>query len=578
MTAISQALLVFTLCSCASGTPQAGGQVEARTIAAGDMREFIERWRVDRDTLQRAWPVEHSPRRAESLAAFTHGRLDALNAINFDALDRDGRVDWILMKNELDTALRQAELERVRSSEIETLVPFAAEITALEDARQAMQPLDVEKAAEQLDALKKQVADTRTKVKDAAASYSKPIALREAERCDEVRYALGDWYAFGKGYDPRFDWWIAKPEEELRTALADYAAYLRRDLAGLAEGDQTTIIGDPIGRDALLSELKSEFIPYTPEELVAIAEQEFKWCEAEMLKASREMGCGDDWKRALEQVKNDHVGPGEQPALIGKLANEATEFVEQRELVTVPELAKQSWRMEMMTPERQLVNPFFTGGETISVSFPTDSMTQEQKRMGMRGNNVHFSHATVFHELIPGHHLQGFMTARYRTYRRSFSTPFWLEGWALWWEMLMWDQGFQQTPQDRVGALFWRMHRCARIEFSLGFQLGTMTPQQCIDMLVDRVGHERDNAAAEVRRSCNGSYSPLYQCAYMLGALQFRALHRELVDSGKLTNRQFHDAILQGGNMPIELIRARLENAELKRDFATSWRFYDLPR
>ena len=53
----------------------------------------------------------------------------------------------------------------------------------------------------------------------------------------------------------------------------------------------------------------------------------------------------------------------------------------------------------------------------------------------------------------------------------------------------------------RAGALFWRMHRCARIIFSLGFHLEKMTPKECIDLLVDRIGHERDNATAEVRRS-----------------------------------------------------------------------------
>ncbi len=54
-------------------------------------------------------------------------------------------------------------------------------------------------------------------------------------------------------------------------------------------------------------------------------------------------------------------------------------------------------------------------------------------------------------------------------------------------------------------------------------------------------------AAAEVRRSFNGTYSPLYQIAYMMGGLQFRALRRELVDSGKVTTKAFHDAILQSG-------------------------------
>jgi uncharacterized protein (DUF885 family) len=117
------------------------------------------------------------------------------------------------------------------------------------------------------------------------------------------------------------------------------------------------------------------------------------------------------------------------------------------------------------------------------------------------------------------------------------------------------------------------MHRAARIIFSLSFHLGIMSPQEAIDFLVERVGHERANARAEVRRSFNGSYSPLYQAAYMLGGLQLMALREELVDSGRMTDRAFHDAVLQGGIMPIELVRARLRGDLLPRDFQASWRF-----
>ena len=55
---------------------------------------------------------------------------------------------------------------------------------------------------------------------------------------------------------------------------------------------------------------------------------------------------------------------------------------------------------------------------------------------------------------------------------------------------------------------------------------------EAIDLLVDRVGHERRNATAEVRRSVAGGYGPLYQCAYLIGGMQFRALRKELVDGG----------------------------------------------
>jgi uncharacterized protein (DUF885 family) len=200
-------------------------------------------------------------------------------------------------------------------------------------------------------------------------------------------------------------------------------------------------------------------------------------------------------------------------------------------------------------------------------------MSDADKLMSMRGNNPHFSHATVFHELNPGHHLQGFMQDRYNPHRQLFSTGFWHEGQSLYWEMFLWDHGFQASPEDRVGALFWRMHRSARIIFSLGFHLGRMTPAQAIDFLVDSVGFERANAEGEVRRSFNGSYGPLYQAAYMLGGLQLRALHHEIVDAGKMTDRQFHDAVLEGGAMPIEMVRARLLELPLARDYAPRWKF-----
>ncbi len=58
------------------------------------------------------------------------------------------------------------------------------------------------------------------------------------------------------------------------------------------------------------------------------------------------------------------------------------------------------------------------------------------------------------------------MNQRYRAYRGAFYTPFWEEGWAFYWELLLWDQGFPRSPEDRIGMLFWHMHcRAARVIF-----------------------------------------------------------------------------------------------------------------
>jgi uncharacterized protein (DUF885 family) len=166
------------------------------------------------------------------------------------------------------------------------------------------------------------------------------------------------------------------------------------------------------------------------------------------------------------------------------------------------------------------------------------------------------------------------MSARYNAHRQLFSTPFMGEGWALYWELLLWDHGFPRSPEDRIGMLWWRMHRAARIIFSLNFHLGRWTPEQCVDFLVNRVGHERFTATGEVRRSFEGNYSPLYQAAYMMGGLQIRALARELLEAKTMTPKQFHDAILEAGSMPIEILRALLERRPLARDYKAQWLYY----
>ncbi|MFY9571889.1 MAG: DUF885 family protein [Blastocatellia bacterium] len=547
-----------------------------------EMRAAIESYIADRGSLARFYNVEASPARQARMKQFYIDWLSALTKLNFDAMSQDGRVDYLLFKNHLDHELRLLDIQAKALAEIAALVPFARTITDLEDARRRMERVDSPKIAAALTMLARQIDATSKTVeaglkpdaKSDAVKPKRPIANRAVAAIGTLRATLRNWFGFNNGYDPIFTWWVQEPYKSVDQSLEKFATLLREKVLGLKPGDTTEIIGDPIGREALMSELGYEMIPYTPEELIAIANKEYAWCETEMKRASRELGYGDDWMKALEYVKTLYVEPGKQPELIRELAIEAIKFVDDHDLVTVPQLARDTWRMEMMTPERQLVSPFFLGGETIQVSYPTNTMGHEAKMMSMRGNNIHFSRATVFHELIPGHHLQGFMTARYRTYRQLFTTPFWGEGGALYWEMLLWDMNFAKSPENRIGMLFWRMHRSARIIFSLSFHLEKMTPQECIDLLVKRVGHELDNATAEVRRSFGGAYGPLYQCAYLLGGLQLRGLRRELVDSGRMTNRAFHDGVLKENRIPIEMVRASLSKQKLTRDFVSSWKFY----
>jgi hypothetical protein len=576
-----------------------------------EFAEVVTRFQADQTALTRRYDAAESPDRRFRMHNFYTAWRQRLNEADFAALSHEAKIDYILLDNELKHQLALLDREDKLRTEAAPVLPFADDLLTLYDSRRRMETMDPVAAARRISAVAKTVDSLRALFEAAPAAgrggaagtpvarapqVSRSTGMRAAQRVDALRGTMRNWYAYYQGYDPIFSWWLADPYRKLDESMTRYARTLRERVvgwrqtgtavaaapgaggrgggAGQAADADEPIVGVPIGAEGLKADLDYEMIPYTAEELIAIAEREYAFSLQEIKKAAKELGY-DDWKQASEHVKNLYVEPGKQIEIIRDLARQAETYFLEKGWVTIPELATEDWRMEMLSPERQRVSPFFLGGEAILVSYPTDAMTDEEKLMSMRGNNPHFSHATVFHELNPGHHFQGFMTQRYNAHRRGFNTPFWNEGIALYWEMFVWDEGFHASPEDRIGALFWRMHRSARIIFSLSFHLGKMTPEESIDLLVDMVNFERANAEAEVRRSFNGSYSPLYQAAYMLGGLQMRALHGELVLSGKMTNREFHDAVMTGGPMPVTMVRARLTQQPLQRSGAAPWRFAD---
>ncbi|HZW11509.1 MAG TPA: DUF885 domain-containing protein [Phycisphaerales bacterium] len=545
---------------------------------------------ADRRALSSFYPMSFDGPSLDRLERLYRESQAGLGSIDFGALDQQGRIDYLLFRTHLEAQLDELALSRRRLDDMRPLVPFADTVAALERERVAMRSLDYAAVASLLDGLEAEVKSLRERIEQgrknrdgepaepagdtAALGVSPVLANRAAGLVWEVRRTLDHWYEYRDGFEPEFGWWVKAPREKASAALEEYAKYLAETVAGVKGEDDDPMIGDPIGPEKLLGDLRAEWIPYAPEELIEIAEKEFAYCEGEMRAAAEEMGLGGDWKAALGRVKESYVDPGEQDDLVAFLAQEAIDYVTENHLVTIPPLCEELWRLEMIPARNQRYWPFaFYGGNHMGVAYPTSDMSHEDKLMSMRGNNRHFTRAVVHHELIPGHHLQGFMAQRERPYRRMFSTPFLGEGWCLYWELLLYDRGFPQTPEDRIGMLFWRMHRCARIIVSLRFHLGEMAPQEMVDFLVERVGHERFGAASEVRRYIGGQYSPLYQCAYMVGGLQLRALAAEVRAAGRATAQEFHDAVLLQGPIPVELIRAALIETPLTAESESGWRF-----
>jgi hypothetical protein len=573
------------------------------TNSPGEFSETVRVFEVDHDAISSFYDFPWSDQRMDRLEKFVQNRKTQLETAIFDELNQEGKIDYVLLSNELKSESEEAGLTRKRMVELKEIISFRTLIQDLEVARSKMEPMDSQAAAGKIAEVSSLVKKLRERVelgakkedkKDAttnkvstadAGEKSEPVlpikltpvlAKRAAHALSQIRETMNRWFEFYDGYQPDFSWWVRKPHEEAKTALEGFEKYLREEVAGIKGKDEDPLIGDPVGTEALKENIATQFIPYSPEELVAIGEKEFAWCESEMKKASAEMGFGDDWKKALAKVKADFAPPGHQDDFVRDAAREAIDFVKQNNLVTVPPLCEETWRLTMLSPDAQKSLPYVAyGGQKMLVAYAKEEMKHDDKLMAMRGNNRHFTRITTAHELIPGHHLQMFVAARNRSYRSLFSTPFVVEGWALYWETRLWDLGYAKTPEDRIGMLFWRMHRCARIIVSLKFHLGEMKPKEMVDFLMERVGHEKLGATSEVRRFIGGDYSPLYQIAYMIGGMQLRALHNELVVAGKMSEKEFNDTVLTYNAIPVELIRAGMLNLPLKRDTKSTWRFAD---
>ncbi|MBM3861141.1 MAG: DUF885 domain-containing protein [Verrucomicrobia bacterium] len=568
------ALLTLGFVGCLIAAPQTnftGRQPPADGPAP--MRDFIRAYDADRYNISTFHDLPWSETRFARHEQLARDWQAKLAKVGFEALDQTGRVDYLLLRDELDRSLARIARHRRQLAELDGLLKFREAILRLEEARCRGEAVDSRAAATKVADVAKQAKEAKEQIEKAAKAKKEPIApmiaLRAADAVKDLRGALKRWFEFYNGFQPEFSWWVKTPHGAADKALEECAKFLREEIAGQKGKDEDPLVGEAIGAGALAEEIRFEWLPYAAEELIAIGQRELAWCEAEMRKAARAMGGGDDWKAAMAKVKADFVPPGEQDELVARTAREAIAFTKKHRFVTVPALCEETWRLTMMSPETLKTIPYAAySSQQMMVAYAREDMPQEDKLMVMRGNNRAFTRLVVPHELIPGHHLQIFQATRHDPYRQMFRTPFYVEGWALHCELRFWELGWARTPQERIGMLFWRMTRAARIIVTLKFHLGQMKPEEMVNFFVERVGHERLGATSEIRRFI-GRAPPLYQAGYLLGGLQLRALRSEM----QLPDQQFNDAVLAVSPIPIELLRAELRRSPLTRDARPSWRF-----
>jgi uncharacterized protein (DUF885 family) len=157
------------------------------------------------------------------------------------------------------------------------------------------------------------------------------------------------------------------------------------------------------------------------------------------------------------------------------------------------------------------------------------------------------------HEAFPGHYVQFLYSPRYPTkVRKLVGSGTNSEGWAHYTEQMMVDEGFGGgDPRERLAQLSEALLRECRYVVGIKLHTQGMTVEDGAKVFVDSCFQQPANAYVEARR---GSFNPTY-LYYTLGKLEIQALRDEYMSKKGATLKQFHDAFVSQGSLPVPLVR-----------------------
>lgn len=186
------------------------------------LRGVIEKYTEDFGGLNRFYTAQTSANRFERFKQLYADEQALLNKLNFDTLNHDEQIDYLLFKNYLDREQKELNRFNLQFEEMSSIIPFAKTISDLEDTRRKLESIDPAKTAALLNNLVKQINATQKSLEDSTTKPKRTVANRAVRMIASLRPTLRNWYNFHNAYDPVFSWWNAEPYKSVEDSLQRY--------------------------------------------------------------------------------------------------------------------------------------------------------------------------------------------------------------------------------------------------------------------------------------------------------------------------------------------------------------------
>lgn len=339
-------------------------------------------------------------------------------------------------------------------------------------------------------------------------------------------------------------------------AIADYETWLRDSLA---DGTDDWTLGRE--RYDELVGLRA-FGGLDSDAILEIGWQQLAENQAARAAAAREIDPSVDEATVIDRLKSDHPATFEEAleAYRDVMVRARTYLIE-HDIVTVPD----DERINVIpTPEYlRSVMPFAAYFEPpkfdrnpSGIYIVTPSVGNDPN--AMREHSYSSISNTSIHEAYPGHHLQLTVGGRHPSLTRVLTdAPEFVEGWGMYSEQMMREQGFDDAPNFRLNMYTDAIWRACRIILDIRMHRGELSVDEATRFMVAETSFEEANARAEVHRY---TYTPTYQLSYLLGKvllLQLREEERQRLGDG-FSLRAFHDTLMRNGSLPISFHRRLL--------------------
>ena len=490
----------------------------------------------------------------EQEIADERAHLAAIEALDPAALSAEVRVERELELHNLRRSLFDLDVHRVwerRSTALDTLG----------DALFAVLARDFAPLAERLGALASRLEAVPTFLDQHRTRATRPQVrlwqTLELESARELPAFFDEIVAAGRGVVGEADQRrLERAAAGASSAVEEYAGWLRATL------------DDAVDAWALGPELLEELVGLRAFDgldtraILAIGEEQLAANKAARVATAREIDPTVDEATVVDRIKRDHPATFAE-ALEGyrEAMRRARQYLIDHEIVTVPPderlivIETPAYQRHVIPFAAYFEPPKFDRDPT-GIYVVTPSVGDDPN--AMREHNWSSISNTSIHEAYPGHHLQLSVANRHPSLTRFLTdAPEFVEGWGMYSEQLMREQGFDDAPNFRLNMYTDAIWRACRIVLDIRMHRGELSVDEAVRFLVEQTGFETANARAEVHRY---TYTPTYQLSYLLGKvllLQLRADEQRRLGSA-FSLRRFHDALLANGSLPISFQRRLL--------------------